>query len=59
MHMPAVAMTIALALTLSGCRADEQGRAVSLEKGAYQGQKDTPLTDEQRRELRERSMLGH
>ncbi len=59
MHMPATAIAIALALALSGCRADEQGRQISLDKGSYQGKKDTPLTGEQRHELRERTLLGH
>lgn len=57
--MPAVAMALAVAVALAGCRADEQDRPVALEKGVYQGQKDTTLTEEQRRELRERTLLGH
>jgi len=44
-----------LALTgLAGCREQEENRPIKLEKGQYEGQKDTGLTDEQRRELRSR-----
>lgn len=57
-ELPSAAVFLALAVFLSGCRVDEQDRQVSLEKGIYQGQKDTPLSEEQRRELRERSLLG-
>lgn len=37
---------------LAGCREQDENRSVKLEKGQYEGQKDTALTDEQRRELR-------
>lgn len=55
----AVGLGLVLSVALSGCRVDEQGRQLTLEKGTYQGHKDKPLSEEQRRELRERSMLGH
>ena len=42
-----------LALTgLAGCREQGENRPVKLEKGQYEGRKDTALTDEQRRALR-------
>lgn len=42
-----------LALTgLAGCREQDENRPIKLEKGQYEGKKDTELTDGQRRELR-------
>jgi len=44
-----------VALALTGCRAEEQGRLIDYEPGVYKGKADTQLTDAQRRELRQRS----
>jgi hypothetical protein len=49
-----VAVMAALAVTLGACRQEEQGRPLYYEKGVYQGQPDTKLTDEQLRELQYR-----
>lgn len=43
-----------LVLGLGACRESEQGRPLSLQKGVYQGQKDTPLNEAQLRELQHR-----
>ncbi len=59
MKLPTIALILALGATLGACREQEQNRQLSLEKGGYQGTKDTTLDDEQRRQLRERSLLGH
>lgn len=44
-----------LALGLGACRESEQDRPLSLEKGVYQGQQDTRLSDVQLRELQHRA----
>jgi len=43
-----------LALGLGACRESEQGRPLSFQKGEYQGQEDTALSDAQLRELQHR-----
>ena len=43
-----------LALGLGACRESEQDRPLFYEPGVYKGQKDTPLTDAQLRELQHR-----
>jgi hypothetical protein len=39
-------------LAVGACREEEQDRILIQQKGVYQGQSDTPLTEEQLRELR-------
>ena len=46
----------AAVLVLSGCRAEEQGRITNYQPGVYLGKLDTMLTEEQRRQLRQRSV---
>lgn len=43
------------AFALAGCRAEEQGRITSFEKGVYQGAEDQSLDEETRRALHNRS----
>jgi len=43
-----------LALGLGACRESEQGRALSFQKGEYQGQQETALSEAQLRELQHR-----
>lgn len=40
---------------VAGCREAEQGRLLSEEKGVYQGAPDQEISDETRRQLRERT----
>ena len=42
-------------LAVGACREEEQDRILIQQKGVYQGQTDTPLTEEQLRELRFRT----
>jgi len=46
---------LAVALALGGCREDEQGRALTFDKGNYSGKPDTPLSAEAREKLRDRA----
>ena len=48
---------IGLALGLSGCNQDEQGRILSYEKGTYLGQADQKLGEGQLRELEVRTKM--
>lgn len=46
---------VGIALAAQGCREDEQNRPLLYDKGAYQGQQDQALTDEEVDTLRQRS----
>lgn len=48
-------LVLALAVTLTACRKEEQGRKLQYEKGTYLGQADTPLSAEEKSELRLRA----
>lgn len=48
---------LAASMLLSACDEAEQGRILRYEKGTYLGQKDRPLTDTEREELRHRTRL--
>jgi hypothetical protein len=52
-----VSLLVLATLGLGGCREEEQGRPISLEKGEYAGKPDTPLTEEQLRALQQRGKL--
>ncbi len=41
-------------LFLSGCREDEQNRALKVEKGTYAGKADQALSEEEKRKLQAR-----
>lgn len=49
-------LIVALAV-LTGCREQEQDRVLLYKKGTYLGQADTPLSDDQVRELRRRNAM--
>jgi len=42
-------------LAIAACDQDEQGRVLTYEKGTYLGDADTPLSEEQVNELRQRA----
>ena len=44
-----------LSLGVGACREEEQDRILIQQKGVYQGQADSPLSEEQLRELRLRT----
>ncbi len=44
-----------LSLAVGACREEEQDRILIQQKGVYQGQADSPLSEEQLRELRFRT----
>jgi hypothetical protein len=46
---------VGIALVAQGCREDEQKRALTYDKGTYQGQQDEGLTEQQVDTLRQRS----
>ena len=48
-------LTLSLAVALTACREEEQGRKLQYEKGTYLGQADTPLSAEEKSELRLRA----
>ena len=48
-------LALALALGLTACREEEQGRALYHEPGVYKGQPDTKLDEKQREVLRQRT----
>ncbi|MFQ5468092.1 MAG: hypothetical protein ACE5DS_08145 [Kiloniellaceae bacterium] len=48
---------LAVSLVLSACDEAEQGRILRYEKGVYLGQKDPPLSDQDREILRQRTWL--
>jgi len=50
-------LAAALFASLAGCRELEENRPIKLDKGNYDGPADTELTEEQRRELRQRGNL--
>ena len=50
-----LALGLVSSLALGACREEEQDRILIQQKGVYQGQSDTPLTEEQLRELRFRA----
>jgi hypothetical protein len=47
---------IAVGFAMTGCDEAEQGRVLMYEKGTYLGPKDQPLSDEQKAELRARTL---
>jgi hypothetical protein len=47
----------ALVLALAACDEAEQGRILHHEEGVYLGKQDTPLSDAERKELRDRVRL--
>jgi hypothetical protein len=49
--------SVAVAMLAGGCRQDEQNRPLSFHPGQYQGDKPPPLTEQQNRQLTERSNL--
>ena len=51
------AAVFALAVMLSGCRAEEQGRVLQYEAGTYKGKTDTKLGSNQIRVLQDRTAL--
>lgn len=53
----AVAAVVLVAGVLGGCREEEQGRPLILEKGSYAGPADTTLTKAQLNELTDRAAL--
>jgi len=50
-----LAASVAVGLVLVGCRAEEQGRSISFEKGVYPGSKPAPLSEDQINQLRHRA----
>ncbi len=58
-HRTALKVIVACALVagLGGCREAEQGRPIEHTPGVYTGKKDQPLSEAQREELRERTLL--
>lgn len=44
-------------LAAGGCRKEEQDRQLSFEPGVYKGQKDEPISEQNRRDLEERARL--
>ena len=50
-----LALGLMLSLAVGACREEEQDRILIQEKGVYQGQADSPLSEEQLRELRFRA----
>ncbi len=50
-----LALGLIAALSVGACREEEQNRILIQQKGVYQGQADTPLTEQQLRELRSRA----
>ncbi len=54
-RMSTLLVCFAIAAGLGACREEEKQRPLSHEKGVYSGQKGTPLTDEQQRQLRQRN----
>jgi len=50
-----LAGVVVVGLALGGCRPDEQGRSISLEKGIYPGPKPAQLSDDQINQLRHRA----
>ena len=50
-----VATIAGLAMGISGCREDEQGRPMVKQKGLYEGQADETLSNDTREALRSRT----
>lgn len=46
-----------VALAITGCREEEQGRPLAFEPGVYKGEKLQPLTDDQLRVLQDRARI--
>ncbi len=42
---------------VAGCREEEQGRPLSFEPGVYHGQKDEPISEQNKRDLDDRARL--
>jgi len=53
----ACAAIVLVAGALAGCRQEEQGRPLAVDKGAYKGQPDTALNEAQVRALTDRAAL--
>ena len=51
------ALLLTVAVVAGGCRKEEQDRPLSFEPGVYKGQKDEPLSEQNRRDLGERAKL--
>lgn len=51
------ALLLIVAIAAGGCRKEEQDRPLSFEPGVYKGQKDEPLSEQNRRDLGERAKL--
>ncbi|WP_282608072.1 hypothetical protein [Pelagibius sp. Alg239-R121] len=49
--------SLLLGLSLAACRKEEQGRALSYDKGSYQGKADEKLSEEELMTLRQRAAL--
>ncbi len=47
----------AAAFMLAGCDEAEQGRVLNYQKGTYLGQKDQALSDQDKEELRQRTLM--
>lgn len=50
-------LLLTFALATGGCRKEEQDRPLSFEPGVYKGQKDEPISEQNRRDLEERAKL--
>ncbi len=53
----ALSAAFAASLLVAACDEAEQGRNLRYQKGAYQGPKDKPLSDEQQADLRARTRM--
>lgn len=56
MRPPALAVMLAAVLALAGCKADEQGRQIKLDKGSYAGFQDGEITPATRQALLDRQV---
>ena len=56
-HVALLALSVCAAALLVACREEEQGRSLQLKPGVYTGEKIAPLSDADRRNLRERGEL--
>ncbi|MEL6962109.1 MAG: hypothetical protein AAFO01_05085 [Pseudomonadota bacterium] len=50
-----IAAIVGVAMGISGCREDEQGRPMVKQKGLYEGQPDETLSEDTRSALRART----
>ncbi len=56
-HVTVLAVCAVLVAGLGGCREEERNRPLAGEKGVYPGPTGTKLTDEQVRQLQQRTRL--